>query len=437
MANNWSYTWRASGTGMENAAVRTFTAQLPPLADNYRRITSIVRRNGVYCKTGGTSQSVIMQGYDELLVNGEVLLQSSTGACKAYGSGPSSTDYMVTEFTDISAQDSRRILDAWAAGTLQIRRTVWIYSASSGSHGQPYFRSGYYHDDIALFGTDSAYMPVVEITAFSAADTDRLYAEAWTSPPFDFTVRTTIANSDYWEDPMKLYRRMTISAANMTGESEAMAPITLENSGTDSTVWTVTQNDVAFARKTDGFLRGARYRITFTLSVGTDADNLTEAAAVYAEIDVAAVPFHMSRHGNGVSVGKYSGVGSDESERLFECAYPARFYENVEGIADYSASAVPIAGAWLDGRRIHRVVIPFEAAVGTNEIAAIEDMDVLVRIDGSVTWSSGLRLPISHYLGGDNYHQAFFQGSTLIFMTATAVAGHVIVDYVKTAEEAI
>lgn len=437
MANNWSYTWRASGTNMENAAVRTFAVQLPPLADNYRRITSIVRRNGVYCKTGGTSQNVIMQGYDELLVNGEVLLQSSTGACKAYGSGPSSANYMVTEFADISAQDSRRILDAWASGTLQIRRTVWIYSASSGSHGQPYFRSGYYNDDIMLTGTDSAYMPVVEITAFSAADTDRLYANTWTSPPFDFTVRTTIANSDYWEDPAKLYRRMTISAVNMTGESEAMDTITLENSGTDSTVWTVTQNDVAFTRKTDGFLRGARYRITFALAVGADASAVTETATAFAEIDVAAIPFHMSRHGNGVSVGKYSSVGSDESEKLFECAYPARFYENVEGIADYSTAAMPIAGTWLDGRRVHRVVIPFEAAAGANEIAVISDMDVLVSLGGSVEWPSGFKLPISHYLAGDNYHQAFFQDSALIFITATAAAGHVIVDYVKTAKEAI
>lgn len=437
MPNEWKTTWRASGSGMSNAQTRTFTPTAPALLENYRRITSITRRNGLYCKTGGTSQNVVVYGYDELLISGEVILRSAAGSCRIYGSGPSSSDYMTTSFTEISAQESRRILDAWKAGTLQIRRTVWVYSATSGSHGAPYFRSGYYNDDITIAGTDSAYMPTVELSAFSAADEARLYAEAWANPPFDFTLKTSIADSDYWEDPTKLYRRIEISATNLTGESPAMEPIILESEAL-ATEWAITQDSALFIRETDGFLRGSRYRIAFTFAVGTSADAITESAVVFAEVDVAAIPFHMSRAGNGVAIGKYSAAGSNIDEKLFECAYSARFYEGIEGVTDYRMDEVETGGRWIDGSRIYRCVIEINASTlnSTVEIAEIPDMAAMVNLHGYITRTAGTqRFPPVFWVSETNYHSVWVDGGKLCARTSHAIAGYVIIEYTKNTEE--
>lgn len=411
MPSEWKATWRASGSNMSNAQSRTFTQSKPALLENYRRITSISRRNGVYCKAGGTSQNVVIRGYDELLISGVVVKQSTTGSCRVYGSGPSSSDYITTTFADITAQESRRILDAWKAGTLQIKRTVWVHSATSGSHGQPYFRSGYYHDDITIVGTDSAYMPVVEVTSFNAADESRLYAENWTKPPFDFSVKATIAGSEYWENPSKLYRRMVITVENMIGESPAMAAITLENTSL-STDWVVTQANVTFKKESDGFLRGSRYRVVFTFSVGESASNITESASAYAEIDIAATPFHISRNGNGVAIGKYSAVGSDIKEQLFESAFPARFHGGIDGVTNYQAGEVETGGKWIDGKEIYRYVLVAQSALdgGAGVIGQMPSaIDNLVSASGTMKGTDGSVRPIPYaYYGNDSYTVCYY-----------------------------
>lgn len=437
MPNNWSITWRASGSNQANAQTRTLTAVKPALAENYRRITSITRRNGLYCKTGGTSQRVVLQGYDELLINGTVLMKSTTGQCTVYGSGPSSTDYMVTTFADISTQQSRIILDAWKAGTLQIRRTAWIASATSGSHGQPYFRNGVYHDDITISGTDSAYMPIVEVTAFNAADDARLYAESWKQPPFDFTVNTSVTGSEYWENPDKLHRRLVITAENLTGESTAMQPVVLDNN-TLSTTWSVSQGDVQFTRAGDGFTRGNRYRITFALYVGMTADELIESATAYAEIDVAAVPFHMSRAGNGVAVGKYSAAGSDINEKLFECAYPARFYEGIEGVSSYVEGEEKTGGVWVDGNPIYRTVVHFNiAATGTKvQIASVDGLDTLIGIGGSLVRSGqNIKLPPTFFYSASDFNSVWVEDTVVCAIAMTAASGYIVIEYTKNEED--
>lgn len=437
MPNQWSFTWRASGSNQSNAATRTLTPSAPALLENYRRITSITRRNGLYCKCGGASQDVTIRGYDEILISGEVIRQSTTGQCRVYGTGPSSSDYMTTSFTDITVQESRRILNAWKAGTLQIRRTVWIHAYTSSGHGSPYFRSGYYNDDISIAGTDSAYMPVVELPVFSAADEERLYAETWDKPPFDFKVDMAIADSDYWEDPARLYRRLEITAENMLGESPAMETVVLENTALD-TQWSVTQEDILFLRETDGFLRGSRYRVRFLFSVGTSADSITESASISAEIDVAAIPFHMSRKGNGVAIGKYSAVGSNLDERLFESAYPAAFHEGIKGVSRYVMGEEMTGGVWVDGKPIYRTVFSFEMAAsrGAVELFEINGFETMIRLDGHVqrTGQNNI-MPICFYYAPDNYNSVWIIDNAVVAVSTYAVHGYIVVEYTKRTEE--
>ena len=341
MATSWTTTWRPSGTTRDNDSIRTFTPTNPQLLSNYRRIESITRKDGVWCNVGRDRyQSVAMRGYDELInaSTGTVIMKSTEGECRCYGTGPSSTDYITTYFTNISAQQSYAIVSAWKAGVLQIKRTVWITAYTDSTHGTPTFRDGYYHDDITISGTDSSYMPEISIASFSANNEDRLYASTWSSPPFDFTVNTTISNSTYWESTSSLYRRLTVSVTNLTSGISAMSNFVVGTSSTSSTSWTVTQASGAFYKTSDGFLRGSRYRVDFIFEVGINSSSLSESAIASKEIDMATIPFHMSRLGNGVAIGKYSAAGSNINTKLFECEYPAIFYDKVQFLGGVQGS---------------------------------------------------------------------------------------------------
>lgn len=369
MAENWSFSWNHSGS----TQTRTLTPSSPELADNYRRITRITRRCGQYCYTGGGDNTVGLGCYDELIDSrtGVVILTSTTESCEVKGGDPfGSTSYMTTEFNDIPVAESHLILAAWRAGALQIKRTLWIRYYDSRRHGNPYFRSEY-SDKFSFEGTDSAYRPGLEFTTPVKTTDERLYALSWAQPPFDFGIKTQIEPSEYWEDAASLHRRLEISAVNLSRtDVPPMEDVFVSTASPDSTEWNVTQAQFTFLRSEHGFLRGCRYRIDFTFRVGRSADSLTESATLSVEIDKAQVPLHLTRHGRGVAIGQYSGLveeinGEETEDTLFECAYPSKFYGEMEiqrGGRRYVQAAdggiqEMMVGRWYDGRPIRRFVL--------------------------------------------------------------------------------
>lgn len=364
MPTNWTYTWRASGANKENNFSRTFTATAPPYDAKYRRITSITRRNGAFCNTGGVNDTATILGVETLVDTSTtpetVLLTSEQASCRVRGRNVSSDNYMTTEFTNIPVSVSHKIIAAWKNGSLEIRRDLTLGQHSDRNCHAPYHRDGYYHDDITLVGTDSAYLPAFTAFSFSASDADRLYAEAWQDSPFDFSLQTSIQSSACWEDSTALCRRLTVSADNLTDpDAPPMNPVSVSTTDVSSTSWSLTQADFDFssARSANGFQRGCRYRVNFTFSVGVDAAHLTEDTSFSAEIDVVAVPLHLSRHGNGVAIGRYSSV-TDENDTLFECAYPAIFEQGIKDHANshFSTEETDSGAKWTDGKKIYRRV---------------------------------------------------------------------------------
>ena len=73
--------------------------------------------------------------------------------------------------------------------------------------------------------------------------------------------------------------------------------------------------------------------MTFTLSVGSSADDLSETASDDVEIDVAAIPLHLSKHGHGVGIGMYSAIDPEKdaagTDNRMDCNLPAYFHAPV------------------------------------------------------------------------------------------------------------
>lgn len=334
MATDLQLIWKPSGIKQVNAEARTLTSGEPAIAQSagrFRTVTSITRRNGLYCVCGGASQSVVVEVYDQLIdtSTGEVILTSGTATCTCRGTGPSSENIATTSFTGISRVNSHRIISAWQSGVLKIRRTATVKSYTSSSHGTPYFRSGYYDDIITINGTTAAYDPMLTISAFDATNPALLYAASWSQHPFSFTLETTVADSSNWENADSIYRKLEVKIENLSGGSVPGTVSSAVTTGT-STRWSVSSTALAFTF-TNGFNRGNRYRVTFTLSVGAGSDDISETVSDYMEIDVAAIPMHLSKYGHGVGIGMYSAIDADkdakgEDSRL-DCNFPAYFHE--------------------------------------------------------------------------------------------------------------
>ena len=63
----YTITATPSGSNKDNDAQRDIAAVFPYDANQYRTISEIVRRDGIWCSCGGSSQSVTMEGYDQLI----------------------------------------------------------------------------------------------------------------------------------------------------------------------------------------------------------------------------------------------------------------------------------------------------------------------------------------------------------------------------------
>ena len=103
MATALQLTWTPSGSKKTNAAARTLTNDAPAIVQSngrFRTVTTITRKNGLYCTCGGTVQSVVIEVYDQLIdaSTGAALLTSTTATCVCRGTGPSSENIATTRF---------------------------------------------------------------------------------------------------------------------------------------------------------------------------------------------------------------------------------------------------------------------------------------------------------------------------------------------------
>lgn len=317
----------ASGSNQDNAASRDLDVLFPFVADTYRTVSQITRVNGIWCSCGGTSQSVTLEGYDQLIdaSTGTIIKTSANGICKCKGTGPSDENLMTTVFTftddAVGQMESNAVIAAWAAGNLRITRTVWIKSYSSSGHGDPTFRDGYYDDVITIVGSTqpfTEYLP--EILAFT------VYRSA------DGVTATQLSE--------KVYAKIQITMNDTTGltDSPQLAiQYAMQPEFADATTITLgtTQATITpyFTMQTvllgETFSVGSHYYFRLGFTAGQEA-----AANAVASVGMSYTPIHIPGNNRGLAMGMYSNA-QDGDERC-EINFPIFAYK---GFADVNGES--------------------------------------------------------------------------------------------------
>ena len=328
----YTITATPSGSSKDNDAQRDIAAVFPFDANQYRTISEVVRRDGIWCSCGGSSQSVTMAGYDELIdsADGTVIKTSDTGTCKSHGTGPAAENYMTCTFSDWTQAESNAAVAAWKAGTLIIRRTVYITSYTSSGHGEPTFRDGYYDDTITITGSTlpfTDYRP--QIVAFSCMRSE------------DGVTEVQLCES--------VYATIQISMNNVEGLNDSPS-LLLEYSTTSD----FRQNVVGiylgmYAGAISPYLSGKTIQVNGEFSVGSAYYfRLTfiagEEVAQYGGVSVGMsyTPIHIPQNNAGVALGMYSNATDDDQR--FECNYPAYFYGGIAQIGNERRNLLGILG---------------------------------------------------------------------------------------------
>lgn len=160
-----------------------------------------------------------------------------------------------------------------------------------------------------------------------------------------------------------------------------------------------------------------------------------ESATTAIVVPKSFVNVHLSGAANGgVCFGGFS--QSTDEKPMFQCYYPATFYEGIEGISRYSTDEVAI-GRWIDGKHIFRRVLAGSIdAGGTKTFEAIPDMETLVGISGMMKWTaSNVWVPLVYSAGNTTYNAVSADANGKVSITGVnASTFFVIVDYTKTVE---
>lgn len=140
----------------------------------------------------------------------------------------------------------------------------------------------------------------------------------------------------------------------------------------------------------------------------------------------------------GVCFGGFS--KATDGKPLFDCYYPAVFHAGVRGVNNYVVDEVDTGNKWIDGRRIYRSVVAVDVT-DLDKIADIKkfsDDTAMINLGGYVIRSGAVYyFPPVWYLASDNYHAIWMEpNGRLVAQTSRALTGHLIVEYVKTNEEA-
>ena len=321
----------AAGSAKDNERDRSIGGLFPNTVGEYKTISLMTRRGGVWCNCGGTAQSVTLAVYDRLISGDTVIKTSNTVTCKCYGTGPSADNYAQTTFSNWTQAESNAAVAAWAAGTLVIRRFVSIRAYTSPNHGSPVFRDGYYSDEIAIQGATvpfTQYGP--SIALFDVFRSDDGEAENPESESVYARIRLSMNDSAGLLDVPRLwvyYAQDTAPGADSPHlDIGAAFGLAAENLNVDRTV----QLPGTWPNGADCF-----FLLVFTAGDEAATGKLDMASR-------AAVPIYISENNEGVAIGQYS--TATKGNPKFECRWPAYLYGGIAQIGDGGASVLAQMG---------------------------------------------------------------------------------------------
>ena len=353
-----------SGSSQANAQSRMINSILPYTAGTYKTISYMSRRNGVWCSAGGTSQSVTMEVYAQLRSGETVIKTSNFATCKSYGSGPSSDNYALTEFTNWTSAESSAAITAWEAGTLELKWFVSIKSYTSSGHGSPSFRDGQYDDVITIQGQD------VPPTSYAPSITS---AKLWRTLDGSDTVTPTAEALR-----MKLRLGMNDTSGLSAGAAlklyyaQNAAPTVGASEYVDLSAYIQSCLEAETSIAISGtFSAGADWYFTLVFTAGDEV-----SSPWYGNAPRAQAPIHIGERNNGVAIGGYSPATA--SDKRFDVFWPSYMHEKVHfmggvsGFGGYSTDETPTGETWIDGSPIYRKVLEFTSITnGGNNDAAI------------------------------------------------------------------
>lgn len=328
---NYSISKDAAGSAKDNERDRNINALFPYTGGSYKTISSMTRNGGIWCNCGGSSQSVTLSVYDQLLAGSAVIKTSNTVTCTCYGRGPGSENYAQTSFTNWTQAESNAAIAAWAAGTLVIRRFVTIKSYTSSKHGSPVFRDGYYSDTVAIQGTTvpfTNYAP--QITLFDVFRSDDSTTENPESTSVYAKIRLAIRDASGLSASPKL-RVYYAQDADPTLSSSY-----LDIGGTFGL--TAGNMNVTKTIKLSGtWSNGADYYFLCYFSAGDEA-----AEGMLDMAPRAAIPFYVAENNKGVAIGQYS--TATDSQPKFECRWPVYLYGGIAQIGESGTQLLDMLG---------------------------------------------------------------------------------------------
>lgn len=162
-----------------------------------------------------------------------------------------------------------------------------------------------------------------------------------------------------------------------------------------------------------------------------------ESAAAAIVVSKSFANVHLSGASTGgVCFGSFS--KSTEGNPLFECYYPARFFEGIRGVNIFSTEEVATGGRWIDGKRIYRKTVSGSVSTtsGTAKtavIATIADVAAVVNMFGIVDRGGSL-FPIVLYAGDNNHHRTSYSSGNVQFTSTHSATAYVTVEYTKTTD---
>ena len=328
---DYSISIDAAGSAKNNERDRSINSLFPYTGGTYKTISLLTRRGGIWCNCGGTSQSVTLAVYDQLLNGATVIKTSDTVTCKCYGSGPSADNYAQTTFSNWTQAESNAATAAWAAGTLIVRRFVTIKAYTSSNHGSPVFRDGYYSDVIAVQGSTvpfTQYRPVIAL--FDVFRSDDGAAENPESTSVYAKIRLKMNDSTGLADSPKL----RVYYAQDTDPDTASSYLDI---GSTFGLSAGNLNTDKVVKLTGTWSNGADYYFLLYFSAGYEvADGRLDMAPR------AAIPIYISENNRGVSIGQYSTATQDAPK--FESRWPAYLYGGIAQIGDGSQNVFEVMG---------------------------------------------------------------------------------------------
>lgn len=154
MAENITSKAGYSEAKVNNARVRLDLITMDPKKlKTLKKLLKVRRKGYLWCVCGGKYADVTVKAEDTLTQDGSTIVYGSgSGQCTVYGTGPKTTDFVLTEI-DLSGASNdiqKQITEALKAGQLVVDRKLSIVRYSSGSHGQPYFRTWDIYTDAYL-----------------------------------------------------------------------------------------------------------------------------------------------------------------------------------------------------------------------------------------------------------------------------------------------